>query len=109
MLMKNMPAGSSTTVQIIAFTPRPRLVKMLLTPSGSDTVMMGEAAVPAVRFLIQPQLGLFASLLVTDLPDVKIWIHGGEAPAFLKVERPLFFPRPSWPNHSSQAKKQPPL
>ena len=96
MLMKNMPAGSSTTVQIIAFTPRPRLVKMLLTPSGSDTVMMGEAAVPAVRFLIKPQLGLFASLLVTDLPDVKIWIHGGEAPAFLKFEGPLFFMGPIW-------------
>ena len=96
MLMKNMPAGTSTTVQIIAFTPKPRLVKMLLTPSGNDTVMMGEAAVPATRFLIKPQLGLFASLLVTDLPDVKIWILGGEAPAFLKFEGPLFFMGPIW-------------
>jgi len=40
MMMKNMPAGTSTTVQIIAFTPKPRLVKMLLTPAGNDTVMM---------------------------------------------------------------------
>ena len=96
MLMKNMPAETATTVQIIAFTPKPRLVKMLLTPSGNDTVMMGEAAVPATRFLIKPQLGLFASLLVTDLPDVKIWILGGEAPAFLKFEGPLFFMGPIW-------------
>src|SRR5207244_5570569 len=56
MLMKNMPAGTATTVQIIAFTPKPRLVKMLLTPAGSDTVMMGESAVPATRFLVKPQL-----------------------------------------------------
>src|SRR6266513_1608598 len=91
MLMKNMPAGSPTTVQIIALTPKPRLVKMLLTPAGNDTVMMGEAAVPATRFLVKPQLGLFASLLVSDLPDVKVWILGGEAPAFLKFEGPLFF------------------
>jgi len=96
MLMKNLPAGTTTTVQIIAFTPKPRLVKMLLTPSGNDTVMMGEAAVPATRFLIKPQLGLFASLLVTDLPDVKIWILGGGAPAFLKFEGPLFFLGPIW-------------
>jgi hypothetical protein len=96
MLMKNLPAGTTTTVQIIAFTPKPRLVKMLLTPSGNETVMMGEAAVPATRFLIKPQLGLFASLLVTDLPDVKIWILGGEAPAFLKFEGPLFFLGPIW-------------
>jgi len=96
MLMKNMPAGTATTVQIIAFTPKPRLVKMLLTPAGSDTVMMGESAVPATRFLVKPQLGLFASLLVTDLPDVKMWILSGEAPAFLKFEGPLFFMGPIW-------------
>jgi len=95
-LMKNLPAGTSTTVQIIAFTPKPRLVKMLLTPAGDDTVRMGETAVPATRFLVKPQLGLFASLLVTDLPDVKVWILGGEAPAFLKFEGPLFFMGPIW-------------
>jgi hypothetical protein len=95
-LMKNMPAGTATTVQIIAFTPKPRLVKMLLTPAGGDTVMMGETAVPATRFLVKPQLGLFASLLVSDLPDVKVWILGGEAPAFLRFEGPLFFMGPIW-------------
>jgi len=95
-LMKNIPAGTAATVQIIAFTPKPRLVKMLLAPAGNDTVMMGEAAVPAMRFLVKPQLGLFASLLVTDLPDVKVWILGGEAPAFLKFEGPLFFMGPVW-------------
>jgi hypothetical protein len=96
MLMKNLPADTATTVQIIAFTPKPRLVKMLLTPAGSDTVMMGEMAVPATRFLVKPQLGLFASLLVMDLPDVKVWILGGEAPAFLRFEGPLFFMGPIW-------------
>jgi hypothetical protein len=95
-LMKNLPAGTATTVQIIAFTPKPRFVKMLLTPAGDDTVMMGETAVPATRFLVKPQLGLFASLLVADLPDVKVWILGGEAPAFLKFEGPLFFMGPIW-------------
>ena len=30
-LTKNLPSGDSATVQIIAFTPKPRLVKMLLT------------------------------------------------------------------------------
>jgi hypothetical protein len=95
-LMKNLPAGTAATVQIIAFTPKPRFVKMLLTPTGDDTVMMGETAVPATRFLVKPQLGLFASLLVADLPDVKVWILGGEAPAFLKFEGPLFFMGPIW-------------
>jgi len=28
-------------------------------------------------------LGLFASLLIIDPPDVKAWIRGGEAPVFM--------------------------
>ncbi len=45
-------------------------------------------------------LGLYSvqtgSLLVTDLPDVKMWILDGEAPAFLKFEGPLYFMGPIW-------------
>ena len=95
-LMKNLPAGESATVQIIAFTPKPRLVKMLLMPAIADTVMMSETAVPSTRFLVKPQLGLFASLLVAEIPDIKIWVSGGEAPAFLRFEGPLYFMGPIW-------------
>ena len=95
-LMKNLPAGGSTTVQIIAFTPKPRLVKMLLAPAAEDPMKVNDAAVIATRFLMRPQLGLFASLLVTDIPDMKCWIAGGEAPAFLRFEGPLYFMGPVW-------------
>ena len=95
-LMKNLPAGDSTTVQIVAFTPKPRLVKMLLAPAAEDPLKVNDAAVIATRFLIRPQLGLFASLLVADIPDVKCWIVGGEAPAFLRFEGPLYFMGPIW-------------
>ena len=95
-LMKNLPTGESKTVQIIAFTPKPRLVKMLLAPTVQDAVMVGETAMTATRFMIKPQLGLFASLLIADLPDVKCWIVEGAAPAFLKFEGPLYFMGPIW-------------
>jgi hypothetical protein len=95
-LMKNLPTGESATVQIIAFTPKPRLVKMLLMPASQDTVMMSETAVPTTRFLVKPQLGLFASLLVAEIPDIKMWVSGGEAPAFLLFEGPLYFMGPIW-------------
>jgi hypothetical protein len=96
LLIKNLPAGTATTVQILAFTPKPRLVKMSITPAGDDTVMMGEKAVPATRFLMKLQLGLLAALVVIDPPDMKAWILGGDAPAFLKFEGPLFFMGPVW-------------
>jgi hypothetical protein len=95
-LIKNLPTGESAMVQIIAFTPKPRLVKMLLMPATQDTVMMSETAVPSTRFLVKPQLGLFASLLVAEIPDIKIWVSGGEAPAFLRFEGPLYFMGPIW-------------
>jgi len=95
-LMKNLPSGGSATVQIVAFTPKPRLVKMLLTPAAEDLVQVNHAALTATRFLVRPQLGLLASLLITSVPDLKCWILGGEAPAFIRFEGPLYFMGPVW-------------
>lgn len=95
-LVKNLPTGGSVMVRIIAFTPKPRAVKMLLMPAGGASVMIGETAVQATRFLVKPQLGLFASLLVADIPDIQMWVAEGEAPAFLKFEGPLYFMGPIW-------------
>lgn len=95
-LMKNMPAGDPAMVQIVAFTPKPRLIKMLLKPAAEDPMRVNEASVIATRFLVRPQLGMFASLLVADIPDVKCWILGGDAPAFLRFEGPLYFMGPIW-------------
>ena len=95
-LLKNLDSGKSQIVHIVAFTPKPRLVKMLLRPAAVEPVAMGEMVVPATRFHIKPQLGLLASLLVTELPDVKTWIANADAPAFLKFEGPLYFMGPLW-------------
>jgi len=95
-LMKNLPAGGSATVQIVAFTPKPRLVKMLLTPAAEDAVQVNHAALTATRFVVRPQLGLLASMLFVDVPDLKCWILGGEAPAFIRFEGPLYFMGPIW-------------
>jgi hypothetical protein len=95
-LLKNLDSGKSQVVQIVAFTPKPRLVKMLLRPVAHELVSMGGTVVSATRYHIKPQLGLLASLLVGDLPDVKTWIATGDAPAFLKFEGPLYFMGPLW-------------
>ena len=50
----------------------------------------------ATRDHIKPQLGPLASLLVTDLPDVKTWVARGDAPAFLKFEGPLYLMGRLW-------------
>ena len=95
-LLKNLEPGQSQTVQIVAFTPKPRLVKMLLTPVAEDPMSVGTWPLRATRYHMKPQLGLFASLLVTDIPDIKCWVVGGDAPGFLKFEGPLYFMGPIW-------------
>jgi len=84
------------TVSIVAFTPKPRVVKLQLLPVAEDRVVVSDSPMQAVRWHIRPQLGLFASLLVADIPDVRLWILPGEAPAFLRAEGPLYFMGPIW-------------
>jgi hypothetical protein len=96
MLLKNLPTGRSETVHIVAFTPKPHAVKMLLAPSANEPVLVGDSPLRATRFAVRPQLGLFASLLVTDIPDIHCWILEGEAPGFLRFEGPLYFQGPIW-------------
>jgi len=96
MVVKNMAPGVSETVSIVAFTPKPRVAKLQLLPIAEERAQIGEAAIPATRFHIRPKLGLFAALLVTDIPDFRVWVLPGEAPAFLRAEGPLYFMGPIW-------------
>jgi hypothetical protein len=95
-VLKNLPPRGSATVQILAFTPKPRAVKLLLEPATRDTVLVADSPERATRYLIKPQLGLFASLLVADLAPMQTWILEGDAPSFLRFEGPLYFLGPVW-------------
>jgi hypothetical protein len=96
LIARNLPAGHMETVQVVAFTPRPRTVQMKLLPLAEEPVRLGELSLRATRYAIRPQLGLLASLLVADIPDIHVWVLQGEPPAFLRFEGPLFFMGPIW-------------
>ena len=96
LLLKNLPGSEGAIVQVVAFTPKPRLVKIQLLPLGDDPVLVHDAPLPVTRWAIRPQLGLFASLFIADIPDAHCWILPGDAPAFLKAEGPLYFQGPIW-------------
>jgi len=95
-VVKNLPPGAGETVSLVAFTPRPRVVKLQLLPVAEERTPVAGPALPVIRYHVRPQLGLFASLLLADVPDVRIWILPGEAPAFLRAEGPLYFMGPVW-------------
>lgn len=95
-VLKNLTPGTPARVQIVAFTPRPRLVGMRLVPAAEEPVTIGELARSATRYRLEPQLGPLAAFLLVEAPVARCWILGGEAPGFLRFEGPLYFMGPVW-------------
>jgi hypothetical protein len=100
-LLKNIaPDAASTEVSMLAATPKPRLVKLVITPAGEDSFSAGGAAHKAVRFNVKVALGglvgLIAPILGKQPRDTSVWILGGEAPGFVKSEGPMYQGGPLW-------------
>jgi hypothetical protein len=100
-LLKNIPSDASQmTVSMVAATPKPRLVKLAITSQGEEPFSIGGSSRKAKHYVVKVEIGgaagLVAPLLGKQPPDTHVWILGGEAPAFVKSEGPLFFGGPVW-------------
>jgi hypothetical protein len=100
-LLKNISSKTpKTTVSMVAITPKPRLVKLELTPAGEEPFSTASSVRKATRFVVKVHVpgvaGAVASVLGKIPPDSHVWILGGEAPAFVKAELALFPDGPTW-------------
>ena len=100
-LLKNVrPDGPPTAVSMVAATPKPRLVKLVVTPRGEEPFSIGGSRRKAIHYVIKVEIGgvagVVAPLLGKQPPDIHVWILGGEAPAFVKSEGPLYLGGPIW-------------
>jgi hypothetical protein len=99
-LLKNLPAGSTASAQIAAFTPKPRLIKMALSPEGEGAVRVGPEAKKVIRYLVKLEIGgltgVIASLIGKDPPDLRYWLISGEVPAFARFEGAMYLNGPVW-------------
>lgn len=100
-LLKNVsPETPKTTVSMVAFTPKPRLVNLEFTPSGEEPFSTGGSARKAMHYVVKVHVpgvaGAVASLLGKIPPDSHVWVLTGEAPAFVKAELALFPGGPTW-------------
>jgi hypothetical protein len=100
-LLKNIaPDVTSTTVSMVAATPRPRLVKLVITRGAEEPFSVGHASYKATRFNIKVEIGglagLIAPLLGKQPKDASVWILGGDAPGFVKSESQLYEGGPLW-------------
>lgn len=100
-LLKNVPPSTARTeVSLLAVTPKLRIVKLVISPNGEDPFMAGEASYRATHYVVKIKLGgvtgAVAPLLDKQPPDIHVWIFGGDAPAFVKSEGPLYNGGPIW-------------
>jgi hypothetical protein len=100
-LLKNIaPDAASTEVSMLVATPKPRLVKLVITPAGKDSFSAGGASRQAVRFNVKVEIGglagLIAPLLGKQPRDTSVWILGGEAPGFVRSEGQMYQGAPLW-------------
>jgi hypothetical protein len=100
-LMKNIrPDVPRTTVSMVAFSPKPRLVKLVISPAGEEPFATGGMPRKAVRFVVHIEIGgvagVVAPLVGKQPPDTHVWVLEGEAPAFVKSEGSLAMDAEPW-------------
>ena len=100
-LLKNVPPQAAPpALSMVAFTPRPRLVKLEISRAPNDRFTLNGTARQATHYVVKIDIGGFAGLvapLIGKQPaDSNVWILPGDAPAFVKSEGPLHLGGPIW-------------
>ncbi len=100
-LMKNIASGAvPTIVSMLVATPKPRLLKLVITRGSAERFTVGRATYGATRFNIKIEIGgvagLVAPLVGKQPKDTAVWILGGDAPGFVKSEGPFYQGGPVW-------------
>ncbi len=100
-MLKNIPPNAKETkVSWLAATPKPRLVKLSVTPEGETTFRVSGFLHKATRFDLKVEIGgvagIIAPLVGKEPAHIEVWIAGGAAPAFVKSEGPQYLGGPIW-------------
>jgi hypothetical protein len=100
-ILKNFRAdGAEVKVSYVATTPKPRLVKLAITRQGKETFRTAGDAHSATVYDVKVELGgitgVIAPLIGKQPKDIHVWVLGGKAPAFVRMEGPLYQDGPIW-------------
>jgi hypothetical protein len=71
-----------------------------MSPRGEEPFSVSGSKRTAMHYVIKVEIGgiagAIAPLVGKQPPDIHVWVLGGEAPAFVKMEGPLFYGGPLW-------------
>jgi hypothetical protein len=93
-IAKNLPPRTARTVHIVAFTPKPLVLPLAMSPAGTDPLAIGGRNEQALRLRLVPRLNVLqrigAKLTGQTPPDSYLWIVTNDVPAFVRFEGPLY-------------------
>ena len=100
-VMKNLRSDAPPkSLSFIVATPKPRLVKLMISVAGSDPFYIAGAKKPATHYVLHIDLGgltgKVAPIVGKEPPDAHVWILEGEAPAFVRSQSQFFQDAPIW-------------
>ena len=100
-LLKNIePEATQTTVSLVAATPKPRIVKLVISSNGQRPFSVAGSPRKATDFVIKIDIGgvagVVAPIVGKQPPDTHVWIRGGEAPVIVGFEGALYEGGPIW-------------
>jgi hypothetical protein len=100
-LAKNLgPDAVSLTVPMVVASPKPRLVKLLITRAGVERLSAGRNAYKATRYNVKIEIGgiagVVAPLIGKQPKDASVWIVRGAAPGFVASESQFYQDAPLW-------------
>jgi hypothetical protein len=111
-VLQNLPSNAPvTTVSMLVATPKPRLVKLVISNVGEDKCFVAGASRKAIHYDIKIDLGGIAGVVAPIIgkapPNIQIWTIGGEATTFARERGPLYpegpmitiqLASPTWPD-----------
>jgi hypothetical protein len=95
------PKVAKTTVSMVASTPKPRLIKLVIKPEEvEDTFSVAGSPRKALNYSIKVDIGgvsgVVAPIVGKQPPDIHVWLVRGKSPGVLKSEGPLSEASPVW-------------
>ena len=100
LLMNARPDAMPQSFSLMAATPTPRMVKLLITPSGPERFTIGGSPREAMHYVLKVEIGGVAGVLAPIVgkqpPDSHVWIATGDVPVFVRAEQPFYAGGPVW-------------
>jgi len=94
------PSSGQLTLSLIVANPKPRIVKLEITPAGEDTVAVGGISRKANHYVIKIQLGgvagVVAPIVGKQPPDTDVWIIPYAPPQLIRSKGQLADGSPIW-------------